>query len=369
VSRLRMFLRMTARSTLVRGRRGRLLTALVAIATAAAVATAILNLSRDVQAKVRGELRGYGANVVLTAPEGKPLPANSLGLVESALKGRGVAVPFAYVVARTRDDSPVVVVGTDIERVRKLNPSWQIDQRTSKPNGAVIGVRAVALLSLDAQPFTVNFNGQTLQLNLVGTVRTGGPEDSRIYQPLSDFIAWTGVQPSVIEISANLSRGELAAFQRELASIFPAAQVREVRQITEAEAYVFDKTRAALLVSVVLIVLTAGLCVFANLLSSVLDRRKDFAVMKALGASELETNGIFALEASFLGGAGAALGYLIGIGLAAWIGRASLHQAVLPRLDVLPLVLAGSVLLTLLAGVIPLRLLRRIQPAAILKGE
>lgn len=369
MKRARMFLRMTARSTLVRGRRGRLLTALVAIATAAAVATVIMNLSRDVQAKVRGELRGYGANVVLNAPEGKALPANSLGLVDSVLKNRGTAVPFAYVVARTKSDLPVVVVGTDWERLRKLNPSWQIDERTPAASGALLGVRTVASIAPDFQSFVLNFNGKPRTLNPAGTVRTGGPEDSRVYLRLSELTAWVGLQPSVIEISASMAGSELASFKRELTTLFPAAQVREVRQITEAEANVFGKTRAALLVSVVLIVLTAGLCVFANLLSSVLDRRKDFAIMKALGASNLETNGIFALEASLLGAAGAFGGYLIGIGIAAWIGRASLHQEVLPRLDVLPVVVAASVVLTLIAGVVPLQLLRRIQPAAILKGE
>ena len=369
MNRARMFLRMTARSTLLRGRRGRLLTALVAIATAAAVATVIMNLSRDVQAKVRGELRGYGANVVLTAPEGKALPANSLGLVDSVLRGRGLAVPFAYVVARTRSDLPIVVVGTDWERLRKLNPSWQIDQRTPITSGALLGMRAVASVAPNSQPFTLSFNGRPMTLNAAGTVRTGGEEDSRVYLQLPDLLAWTGVQPSVIEISASMADAELAKFQRELQNLFPAAQVREVRQITEAEANVFGKTRSALLVSVILIVLTAGLCVFANLLSSVLDRRKDFAIMKALGATERETNSIFALEAAVLGAAGAFAGYLIGVGIAAWIGRASLHQTVLPRLDVLPVVVAASVVLTLIAGVVPLQLLRRIQPAAILKGE
>ncbi len=366
---LRMLLRMTASSTLMPGRRGRLFTALVAIATAAAVATAVMNLSRDVQAKVRGELRGYGANLVLTAPQGKDLPANSLGLIDSLLRDRGIAVPFAYVVARTVNDSPVVVAGTDVERLRKLNPSWQIDEQRVQVDAALLGVRTVALVAPDSQPFQLNFNGKLLRVTPTGTVRTGGPEDSRIYLRHADLTAWTGTHPSVIEISANLSHEELDTFQRESAAVFPAAQVREVRQITEAEANVFGKTRAALLVSVALIVLTAGLCVLANLISSVLDRRKDFAIMKALGASELETNAVFALEAAFLGAAGAALGYLIGIGLAAWIGRASLHQAVLPRLDVLPLIVGGSILLTLAAGVVPLRLLRRIQPAAILKGE
>jgi putative ABC transport system permease protein len=208
-----------------------------------------------------------------------------------------------------------------------------------------------------------------MRLTPAGTLRTGGAEESRVYVNLPDFVAWTGVQPTVIEISANLPRAELSVLQRQLADGFPGAQVREMRQITEAEANVFDKTRAALLASVILIVLVAGLCVLANLTSSVLDRRKDFAIMKALGASQAMANSIFAVEALFLGVLGAVVGYVLGVGMAAWIGRASLNQAVLPRLDVFPPILLASILLTLVAALFPLRLLRGIKPAAILKGE
>jgi putative ABC transport system permease protein len=206
-------------------------------------------------------------------------------------------------------------------------------------------------------------------LTPAGVLRSGGAEDNRIYVALSDLFEWTGVHASVMEISANLSREELASFQRRLQSMFPSAQVREVRQITEAEATVFSKTRAALLISVVLIVVMAVLCVLANLTSSVLDRRKDFAIIKALGASDWAVDGIFLVEAVLLGGAGAVLGYVAGAAIAAWIGHSSLHQTVLPRLEVLPLVLGGSIALTALAGLFPVRMLRRIQPAAILKGE
>ena len=91
--------------------------------------------------------------------------------------------------------------------------------------------------------------------------------------------------------------------------------------------------------------------------------------MKALGASEWLAGGIFAVEAISLGALGGMVGYVIGIGVAAWIGRASLQQAVVPRVDVFPVIFAASIALTLIAALMPLRLLRRIQPAAILKGE
>jgi ABC-type antimicrobial peptide transport system permease subunit len=42
---------------------------------------------------------------------------------------------------------------------------------------------------------------------------------------------------------------------------------------------------------------------------------------------------------------------------------------VVPRLSVLPIVLAGSIAVALLSAIVPMSLLRRVQPAIILKGE
>ncbi|PYX92277.1 MAG: hypothetical protein DMG71_18370 [Acidobacteria bacterium] len=66
---------------------------------------------------------------------------------------------------------------------------------------------------------------------------------------------------------------------------------------------------------------------------------------------------------------GALLGYVVGIGVAAWIGRANFHSPVEPRLGVLPFVLVGSVAVALLSALLPIGLLRRVQPAMILRGE
>ncbi len=87
-----MFLRMLWRAAVLR--RGRAASALVAMVVAAAAATAMLNLYADVQAKLRQEFRGYGANVVVVAKDGQTLPDDALQTVNAALSGHGVAVPF-----------------------------------------------------------------------------------------------------------------------------------------------------------------------------------------------------------------------------------------------------------------------------------
>jgi putative ABC transport system permease protein len=292
---------------------------------AAAVATAMLNLYEDVQAKVRREFRNYGANIIVVGRDGASLPASALTQVESVLRGRGLASPFALIVGRTHDGQPLVVAGVDFDRVRQLDRWWSVSAWPSGPRQALIGVRATPEIAPQGQPFDLTFRG-------------GSPQ-------------------------------EIAGIMSELSQALPVAEVRPVRQIVEGEARVLGKTRSTLLAATALIVLTAALCVLSTLMGWVFDRRRDFAIMKALGASAGLLNGFFAAEAAVLGAGGAVIGFAAGIGIAAWIGRVNFHAAVTPRFSILPMVMAGSIVVTLLAAIVPISSLRRMQPATILRGE
>jgi putative ABC transport system permease protein len=362
-----MFLRMLVRAAILR--RGRAASALLAMVVAAAAATAMLNLYVDVQAKLRKEFRNYGANVVVVGKEGAALPEDTLNRVDSILGGRGLAVPFAYVVARTSDGQSVVVAGTDFEQVRKLDSWWSVSGWPQAAGDALAGTRAAAVVSPQGKPFDLSFQGRTIHLNPAGTLSTGAAEDSRVYLSLQNFENWTGVQPSTIEIAASGSSEEVNAVIGKLAEALPAAEVRPVRQIMEGEARVLGKTRATLRASASLIILTAALCVLSTLMGWVLDRRRDFAIMKALGASERLISSFFAAEAGALGAIGAVVGFMIGVGVAAWIGRVNFHAPVVPRFNVLPWILLGSVAVALISAALPMSLLRRVQPAVILRGE
>jgi putative ABC transport system permease protein len=237
------------------------------------------------------------------------------------------------------------------------------------PDQALVGVRAMPVVSPKNQPFELSFQGRDIQVFPAGTVQTGAAEDSRVYLSLTDFVAWTGVQPSTIEVGASGTPEEVGAIMNQLQQTIPAADVRPVRQIMEGEARVLGKTRATLLASTALIILTAALCVLSTLMGWVFDRRRDFAIMKALGASDRLLNGFFAAEAAALGAMGAVIGFILGIGIAAWIGRVNFHAPVMPRFGVLPFILVGSMIVTLLSAILPISLLRRVQPAVILRGE
>src|SRR5262249_18665360 len=140
-----MFVRMLLRAAVLR--RGRAASALFAMVVAAAVATAMLNLYVDVQAKLQREFRNYGAHIILVGKNVAPLPADSLSQVDSTLSGRGVAAPFALVVARTSDGQSIVVAGTDFDRVKQLNRWWQVNIWPSVSQQALVGVRALPIVS------------------------------------------------------------------------------------------------------------------------------------------------------------------------------------------------------------------------------
>ena len=346
-----------------------LLTALLAVAVGSAVGTATLNLYVDTQAKLQREFRGYGANLLIVARDGGKLPADALRKVDAAIGEKGIAVPFAYAVARTGDGAPVVVAGVDFDRARRLNRWWSASAWPMAPGSALIGARAAAVLTPQGKPFDLTFNGGTFRIAPAGTLKTGADEESRIYLPMAAFERWTQLGSATIEVGATGSAADIEAVRQRLAAALPAAEVKPVRQIMEAEARVLGKTRATLFATSAVIILTIALCVLATLTARVLDQRKNFAIMKALGASERLVIALFVSEAALLGAIGATVGFAAGAGIASWIGRVNFHAAVVPRWSIFPAVLAGSVILALISAVLPMALLRRIHPAVMLRGE
>ena len=379
-----MYFRLLRRAAMLR--KGQAAAALGAVFVAAAATTAMLNLYVDVQSKLRTEFRKFGANIVVQAPtESAPADARGPDSAQSSgggftpeaidkissMVGRGgLAVPFSYAVARIGNDRHVVLAASDFQKAQRLNPWWSVSAWPSQSGEALVGVRAAQALGIvNGLPFTLSIEGRTVTLKATGTVQTGAGEDSRIYISLQDFRGATGLNPSAVEVAASGSAEEIAATLQQLRKALPEADVSPVRQITEGEANILGKTRSTLLWSSACIVIIAALCVLATLMGWVFDRRRDFAIMKALGASDLLIALFVTGEAGLLGLMGAVLGFVAGAGIAAAIGRLNFHAPVTPQFTLLPLVAAGALLVTLVSTLLPLRLLRAIHPAMILRGE
>jgi putative ABC transport system permease protein len=348
----------------LRHRRARSFSALVAMTVSAAVATALLTLYADLDAKLHHEFRGFGANVVVT--EGNA----AADLVDKArvAGGGSIAAAFGYAVATTDRGAPVVVSGVDFMDVRRLDAWWQVAAWPTGTEDALLGSRAAEFVG-NEKDVTLTFAGKTRTFHGVGRLKTGGDEDSRIYVPSAVFTEWTGVKPNVVEVQVPGSAAQVEAAMARLRLALPGAKVTPVRQLIDGESRIVDRTHALMFGAVLLIALTVAVSVLATLSASVLERRQDFALMKALGGREWQMTGLFLLETFVLAGAGIVGGYILGSGMAWVISETNFHTATLPRLSVLPFVVVLNVTIALLAAVLPMRALRGLEPAALLKGE
>jgi putative ABC transport system permease protein len=362
-----MFIHLLRRGLLGRGNRP--LIAFIALAVASTVITAMLGLYYGLENKLNRDFRSYGANVTVAAADGVRLPANAVGRAKSLLGADSIVVPFAFAIAHSNDGTGIVVVGTDISQVQRLNRWWLVTSWPAGSDEALVGAKAEPHTGITDGGFDLTFSGKTLRLKETSTVKTGAEEENRVYVPLATFERWTGIEPSLLEMSVPGSRDRVNAAVAQLQSAFPSVQVRPVRQLLDAQGAVIKRMRSVMLASTLLITLTVALCVFATLTSSVLERRRDFAVMKAIGSSQRTVNALFAGEALSIAIAAAFAGFLLGSGVAAWISKANFHTAVSPQFSVLPLVILASIALALLAALMPLAQLQRIEPAGILKGE
>ena len=349
-------------------RRGRSLSALAALTVSAAVATALLTLYADLDAKLHHSFRSFGANVMVTAGGGAALTPAEVARVRSILGSEALVAPVAFAVATTDRKTPVVVAGVDFPTMRRLDDWWKVTAWPTAPNEALLGQRAAGFVA-DEHEVTLSFAGRPIVLRSDGRLSTGGDEDSRVYIPLSTLTAWTGVQPGVLEVQIAGGVPQVDAAMAKLQRGAPELHVEPVRQLVAGESRIVDKTHALMAGAVLLIALTVAVSVLATLSASVLERRRDFALMKALGASQRALLTHFLLEALALAGAGVVLGYGLGSGLAWAIGELNFGTAIVPRLSMLPVVIVLNAAIAAMAAMIPARALRGLQPAALLKGE
>jgi putative ABC transport system permease protein len=356
-----MFARMLLRATTIR--RGRTYVVVIALVMAAATGTALLNLYADVDAKLNREFRSFGANLVVTANQGESVPVSG---ILPLLHADYLAVPYAYAIAKLPDGRPLVIAGTFISKARKLNPGWKVTGSFDS-EAPLVGKRVLALLN----PGTIDltFSGRQQALSEFNILESGSAEDDRIYMPLHAFLAWTGLQVNTLEISVAGDATAISQAEHRISSAYPGLQVRPVRQLVEAETAVLGKSRAVFLSVSGLVALLVALCVLATFTSSVLERRRDYALMKALGCSQATLAGLFLVEALLIAWIGAVIGFGVGLGLASLIGELNFHTAVSPRFSVFPAILAGCILIALTGALLPLHRLRTIQPAVMLKGE
>jgi putative ABC transport system permease protein len=288
--------------------------------------------------------------------------------------------------------------------IEKTNPWWHVQGRWFHDDAieCVVGIKFAQKhgemsqsLGPGSQLFLYTMaGGGGPGLDIVGVLDTGGPEDDAIFVPLNiaQKLADRPGQYRKLYVSA-LTKPEDAFAKRDpktftpaeydrwfctpyISSIafqirqeLPGTDVRVIRRVAEGEGQILTRVRMLLWLVTAAALLAAALAVGASSAASVIERRTEIGLMKALGAGSGTVGFLLAAEQLLLAFVGGGLGYAIGIVLARLVGERIFGASPEPSLIVFLVVIVLASGVTILGSVIPLRRASRYEPAPILRGE
>jgi len=151
--------------------------------------------------------------------------------------------------------------------------------------------------------------------------------------------------------------------------VLPGSEVRVIRRVAEGEGRILTRVETLLWLVTFAVLLAAGLAVGASSAASVIERRTEIGLMKALGAGSATVGLLLAAEQLLLALLGGGAGYALGLLLARFLGSRIFGAPPAPSLLVLGVVLVLAAGVTLAGSAMPLKRAANYHPAPILRGE
>jgi putative ABC transport system permease protein len=287
--------------------------------------------------------------------------------------------------------------GQFITGLDKTNPWWQMDGRWLQENAdeVVVGTKFASRVGLKiGYHLNLAINNLPRTLTVMGIFSSGGPEDEFVVGPLSLAQQVAGKQEDYRKLYVSaLTKPEDSFAKRDpktmdkdeferwscspyvssiaysIRQALPGTDVRVIRRVAEGEGNILTHVRTLLWLVTFAALLAAALAVGASSAASVIERRSEIALMKAIGAGRGSVGFLLAAEQLLLAVVGGGIGYAIGIVLARVVGEKIFGAAPEPSLLVFVIILGLAAGVTLLGSAIPLRRAARFQPAPILRGE
>jgi putative ABC transport system permease protein len=293
--------------------------------------------------------------------------------------------------------------GTNFETgLKATHPSWQIQGRWFR-DGANEVVIGSGLAAQDPDGFSI---GKTIQVTaaektnaawpllITGIASTGDAEDNAIFVPLSFAQRYSGhpgqlrqlfvsalTKPAdalavrdphsltPVEYDRWFCSPYISSISYQIEQVLPGTDVHALRRVADTEGRVLTRVSTLLWIVTIAALLAAALAVGATAATTVLERRGEIGIMKAIGATNFAVTALFLAEQLLLAVVGGALGFALGAGLGRVLGTSVFGTPAAPRLVLLPIVLGIAALVAVMGSFVPLWRAARGNPAPVLRGE
>lgn len=339
---------------------------LVTLATCAALVTLFTTAAFEVGRKMNAALRQVGANAV-AYPSGET-QADWSAFANLARAHNATVAELSVRVGMVKGN-PVAIVATEPEMLPQLTPYWAVTgRRATNAQECVIGRRAAATLELKpGQTVSVEWpeKSEATKFMVTGIVETGDEDDDRVF--VAGPLERTEFHYALLSVAGG--EKEISNLAQALTAASASVEIKPLRQILSGEQHVLQKVNLLCVVSLWTVLALTALGVSASMLARVVERRKEFALLQALGAKRRSVVGFLLAESATLGLIAAIAGFGIGTALAALVSRQIFHAAITPHGAAGLAALGTTTLVALLAGGIACVRALRFQPAPALRGE
>ena len=414
-----MFFRLLLESFL-RQRRRKLLAG-IAILLGTTAVTAMLALATTIGDRIHKELAVYGANIVIypkadqlevkvggldlkPATGGAYLKESDLPKLKGIFWGNNIngVSPELSTTESATDGTKVSALGlwfghpfgSSLTGAPALHPWWKLQGSwPASPLDAVAGIQLGKKIG-----DSLLLGGQTFKV--VGLVATGDATERKLLLPLATAqqLASRPDAVSRVEVAATtkpedsfarVDPDSLSPKQKDIwycrpyansityqiREALPDAAAEQVRRVEQSEGTVLARISGLMWLISGAALLAAGFAVSAAMATAVLERRGEIGLMRSLGASKGAIALLFYAETGLLAVFSGLLGYLLGSGLAAWLGarifgsEAGTGVAHILNPVLLPVVV-GAALIVAIAGSSPsIRTALRMDPSAVLRSN
>lgn len=255
---------------------------------------------------------------------------------------------------------------------KKPAMSYQIER-----GNLYVGYRVAKALGLN-EGDTVEVKGKTFKVAKCLS-ESGEVDDIRIQCHLRDVQEILNMPGRISEIRAvdclcfAPTDDPASILRQEIGTLLPDAQVFHTKTIASARAKTRQMVRNLFAVIVPLVVIVCGVWIGVLAVMNVRDRQQEIGIMRALGYGSGKITLLFLGKAVIIGLVGAAIGFLVGTGLALKFGpdifKITAKTMIKPELSLLTCSLVFAPVFAAVSSFIPAMIAVTYDPAVTLREE
>ncbi|MBI1884340.1 MAG: ABC transporter permease [Chlamydiae bacterium] len=370
--KFKMFLKLCFAS--ISHQKGKSALMMIVSVMAVAVTTSLLGLIYDVRLQMQKELMAFGPNFKVQ-PQwntiGNMISWAQYDEIEKMFfRPDAIICPVLAGVVLWKDRSQLIE-GVLLDAYQKISKHWIVEGTwPNKPGEVLVGEKVAQKFHLKLGE-TLTFDQSSQAFLIRGFFRSGTREEEKIVFSMkgAQKILKEEKNFSFVFARLNNSLQELENLSENIEKHFPDLKAVPIRRVSLAEGAILDRIGSLVGWVNILILMVAALALMATSTVLVDERREEFGLQRALGASPAQLMRLFYMETFLSAFIVSPLGFLLGFwGLKILAYEVFSAQATF-RWEMVPVILIVLMVVILLGESVAVRRIATLEPAMVLKGE